>query len=84
MLSSFLSRALLLGWSRQMDIPKLSRLLSDPSLAIIRSFGKINDKRKLKTEALVRKLERILIKLYREHVSLLSSQTYIYITWWCL
>ena len=31
------------------------------------------------TKTLIRKLERTLIKVYRQNISLLSNQTYIYI-----
>ena len=39
------------------------------------NFGKFNDQFPPETKTLVRKLERILIKLYRQNVSLLFYQT---------
>ena len=43
------------------------------------NFGKFIYQLPPKTKTLVRKLERILLKLYRQNVSLLFNQTYIYI-----
>ena len=47
------------------------------------NFGKFTHQFQPETKTLIRKLEKILIKLYRKNVSLLSNQTclniYIYI-----
>ena len=43
------------------------------------NFGKFIHQFQTETKTLIRKLERILIKLYRQNVSLLFNQTYIYI-----
>ena len=40
------------------------------------NFGKFIYQFQPKTKTLIRKLERILIKLYRQNVSLLSNQTH--------
>ena len=52
------------------------RRKSFPHIYIYRdNFGKFINQFQPKTKTLVRKLERILIKLYRQHVSILFNQT---------
>ena len=70
--SSFLRSILFSGWNWWINLPKLSRALSD-------NFGKFIHQFKSKTKTLFRKLECILIKLYRQNLSLLFNQSYIYI-----
>ena len=41
------------------------------------NFGKFIQQLQSETKALIRKLERILIKLYRQNVSVLFNETYI-------
>ena len=43
------------------------------------SFGKFTHQFQPETKTLVRKLERILIELYRQNLSLLFNEIYIYI-----
>ena len=66
----FLISVLVTGWNWWMNLPKLSQALSD-------NFGRFIHQFLPETETLIRKLERILIKLYRQIVSLLSNQAYL-------
>ena len=55
-------------------------MMADESFEIARdNFGKFIQKFQPETKTLIRKLERILIRLYRQNVPLLFNQTCLYI-----
>ena len=74
--SSFLISVLVSRWNWWTNLPKLSYERSESDRD---NFGKFIHQFQLKTKTLIRKLERILIKWYRQNVPLLFNQTYTHI-----
>ena len=73
-LLSFLINVLDSGWNWWMNLPKLSLICCDRD-----NFGKFIQQFQPETKTFIRKLERILIKLYRQNLSLLFNETCLYI-----